>query len=108
MVCPTLYNGAIKRYLIASVLLIVLLYGGDYIRLRLLRQQFGSVQVKRMYEIKLKNRKTEYISDDPQPVPCVNSALPQMGYAPCWYLVRHRVETVSIDACRPAPMINGP
>jgi hypothetical protein len=87
---------------------VAVIYGGDYLRLRLLRDEFGSVQVKRMYEVKLKNRKTEYLQEDPQAVPCVNSAFPQMGYAPCWYLARHRVQIVHVDAGRALPIINTP
>ena len=93
----------IKRILLPGILLLLLLYAGDYVRLRAGRNQFGS-----MYAVRLKNRKTEYFSDEPQTVSCVNSVLPQMGYAPCWYLIRHRVQTVDIDAGRPQPMINGP
>ena len=98
----------IKRILIPLLVLVVLVYGGDYVRLRALRQQFGSVQVKRMYAVKLKNRKTGYLQEDPQAVPCVNSAFPQMGYAPCWYLSHHRVQTVEVDAGRAQPIINTP
>jgi hypothetical protein len=98
----------IKRILVPLVLLAIIVYAGDYLRLQVLPDQFGSVQVKRMYEVKLKNRKTEYLTDDPQAVPCVNSAFPQMGYAPCWYLSRHRVQTVEIDAGRAQPIINTP
>ena len=98
----------IKRILLPAALLLLLLYAGDYVRLRAGRNQFGSVQIKRMYAVKLKNTKTEYLSDEPQTVPCVNSMFPQMGYATCWYLTRHRVQIVDIDAGRPQPMINGP
>ena len=98
----------IKRILAPLVFLSILLYGGDYLRLHFLSARLGSVQVKLFYLVKLKNRKTEYLSGDPQAIPCVHSAFPQMGYAPCWYLRRHPVQNVEINAGRPQPIINTP
>jgi hypothetical protein len=98
----------LKRFLFPAILVILAVYAADSVRLHFLQDQFGSVQVKRMYEVRLKNRKTEYLQEDPQAVPCVNSAFPQMGYAPCWYLTRHRVQIVEVDAGRTRPTIDTP
>src|ERR1700681_1313907 len=79
----------------------VLLYGGDYLSLRLRipnREPFGTVQVQRYYEVSLKNRKTEYMRDEPRPQTCVRSLLPHYGDTPCWYLSRHPRQTIKIGS----------
>jgi hypothetical protein len=50
----------------------------------------GSVTVRPYYAVPLKDKKIEYMFDDPQDETCVNSLFPHMGYSPCWYLQRHR------------------
>ena len=103
-----MHRPAIKTIAAAILVTCAAVYGGDYLRLRVERLPLGSVAVKRLYEVKLKNRKTEYLSEEAAPAPCVHSLLPQMGYAPCWYLSRHRVQRIQVDAGRPAPLINTP
>jgi len=56
------------------------------------------VQVQRYFEVSLKNRKTEYMRDEPRPQPCVRSLLPHYGDTPCWYLARHPRPTVKIGS----------
>lgn len=70
---------------------------GDYLLLRVRREQYGSVVVQRLYEITLKNRKTEYMSEEPKPQQCVNSFFPHLGYSACWWLERHRKQVVEVD-----------
>ena len=89
-----------KRVAIVAALVVVLLYGGDFAVLRTRSRQFGSVHVRVMYAVKMKNRQTEYLPEEPQDLSCVNSLFPQVGYAPCWYLTRHRLQTIDIDAGR--------
>ena len=97
-----------KRILAATALAGVILYAGDYACLRRKREQLGSVAIKRIYAVKMRNRKTEYLPDEPAQEACVHSLFPQMGYAPCWYVTRHSVQRINIDAGRPAPLINTP
>ena len=97
-----------QKILIGVVLLGVLLYGGDYVTLRYKQKPFGSVQVKRLYAVKMKNRQTQYMADEAEPAPCVNSLLPQLGYTPCWYLTRHRVQTIDINAGRRDMLMHTP
>jgi hypothetical protein len=97
-----------KKILIAVVLVAVMLYGGDYLALRARPKPFGSVQVRRLYAVKLRNRQTEYLADEIEAASCVNSLLPQMGYAPCWYMKRHRVQTIDIDAGRRDMLMHTP
>ena len=61
-----------------------------------------------MYAVKLKNRQTEYLPEEPQNAPCTNSLFPQMGYEPCWYLTRHRLQTIEIDSGRRDMLLHTP
>lgn len=97
-----------KKILIGAVFVGVMLYACDYVALRYKQKPFGSVQVRRMYAVKMRNRQTQYIADEAQAASCVNSLLPQLGYAPCWYLTRHRVETIDINAGRRDMLLHTP
>jgi hypothetical protein len=76
-------------------------YAGDYLSLRFRipshREQYGSVEVQRLYEIALKNRKTEYMSEEPKVEQCVNSLFPHFGCSACWWLEGHRKQVVKVD-----------
>jgi hypothetical protein len=97
-----------KKLFIGIVALGAILYGSDFLVLHSRQQQFGSVQVKVLYAVKTRNRQTEYLRDAPQPVSCVNSLFPQMGYEPCWYLAKHRTQTVDINAGRRDMLMHTP
>jgi hypothetical protein len=88
------------RFFIALVLVLGLLYAGDYVSLRYRiphnRAQFGTVSVSQMYAIHEKNNKTEYQFPPPQDQVCVSSLFPQLGYTPCWYLRRHSQQRIDI------------
>lgn len=90
----------IKRILLATVLLIAVVYACDYIILRYRisanRHAFSTVTVERFYAIKQKNGKTEFSTGDTQGVPCVNSLFPHSGFSPCWYLSRHPERQINI------------
>jgi hypothetical protein len=97
-----------KRIAIIAAVVVVLVYGGDLAALRFRSQEFGSVHVRVMYAVKMKNRQTEYLPSDAQDLSCVNSLFPQLGYAPCWYLTRHRLQTVEVDAGRRDMLLHMP
>ena len=97
-----------KRVLIVALLAGVLIYAADFAFLHVRTKQFDSVQVRVMYAVKMKNRQTEYLPEEPQNLSCVNSMFPQMGYAPCWYLSRHRRQTVEVDAGRRDMLMHTP
>lgn len=61
------------------------------------RDQFGSVQVQRYYAVTLKNRKTEYMFEQPETRECVHSLFRHFGDSPCWYLARHAKQRIDID-----------
>jgi hypothetical protein len=98
----------VKRFAVICALAVILAYAADFLVLRARRQQFGSVRVRVMYAVKLKNRQTEYLPEEPQQISCVNSLFPQIGYAPCWYLTRHRTRTIDVDAGRRDMLLHMP
>src|ERR1700682_3257716 len=98
------FTSRLRRRLFATVIVLtslgVLAYAVDYLifRYRLASNQrpFGSVTVQSYYAVGQKNGKTEYLSDPPQPQTCVHALFSHAGYAPCWYLSRHREERTDI------------
>ena len=99
---------ALKLIAVGLLLAGVLLYGIDFAVLRARGNQFGSVRVRVLWAVKLKNRQTEYLQQDPQNLSCVNSMFPQKGYAPCWYLARHTLQTIEVDAGRRDMLMHTP
>lgn len=88
----------VKRGGGAVIVLLVLVYAGDDIRVRWKMAHpksgdaFGTVQMERLYAIPQKNGKIEYEFDAVQPevtTPCVHALFPHMGETPCWYLQRN-------------------
>ena len=88
------------RLVVYAVLLVALVYAGDYVSVRYRiphnRSQFGTVAVTEMYAIHEKNSKTEYQFPPPQDQACVQSLFPHFGYPPCWYLRRHTNQRIDI------------
>jgi hypothetical protein len=56
------------------------------------RNAFSTVTVHPYYAMPRKDKKLEYMYDDPQDETCVNSLFPHLGDSPCWYLRRHKDE----------------
>jgi hypothetical protein len=88
----------ILRILAGLAVLAGLLFAGDYLVLRRHPEQFGSVEVRTFYAIKLKGKKTEYLYGEPEEQTCVHALFPQYGATPCWYLERHKEQRVDIDS----------
>ncbi|HXZ32827.1 MAG TPA: hypothetical protein VEH30_11140 [Terriglobales bacterium] len=97
---PASMKRVLLRSLVAVVVLLGLVYAGDYLSLRFRiphnRPQFGTVSVTEMYAIHEKNNKTEYEFPPPQDETCVQSLFPHFGYSPCWYLRRHTQQRIDI------------
>jgi hypothetical protein len=86
------------------ILLGVVVYLGDFLSLRYQipkRELYGSVVVRELYAVKLKNKQTEYMFQPPAPQECVNSLFPHFGDPPCWYLERHTRQQVNVDSGQP-------
>ena len=87
----------IRRWAFAAVLLVVVVYLGDYLAVRFpgSRNPYGSVTVQPYYAIRLKSKKTEFDFDvSPETKVCVHSLFPHMGDPPCWYASRHTQERI--------------
>ena len=94
-------NIVAKRTLVVVVVLLAALYVGDYlsVRLRMSGSNYlgvlGSIQIRRYWEIPSKSGKFEYSFDAPQMQTCVHSLFPHLGYTPCWYLNRNKLQRVA-------------
>ena len=86
----------LQRIAIAGVVLVIVLYLGDYIVVRLRSAPTGTCQVTKLYAVQQKDGKTEYEEGDPETQTCVNSLFPHLGYSPCWYLRRHKLQQVNL------------
>ena len=84
-----------KRALISVLLVLGLLYVGDflYFRVRMLHptpaHPLESLKALRVLAITEKNGKTEYEVDAQNPeqtITCIHSLFPHSGYLPCWYV----------------------
>ena len=84
----------VKRILLATVLVLAVFYGTDYLVAR--RQPLGSVTVQAYYAVPQKDGKTEMILLDPEVDSCVNSLLPHLGQKPCWYLNRRKQKRIDM------------
>jgi len=95
----------VKRIAIAVALVVLVLYGGDYLWLRYRmatnRNPFGSVTRDVYYSVKLKNGKTEFSSGGQQAFECPNTLLPQYWEKPCWLARRQREQQINIDSGNP-------
>jgi len=95
----------VKRGLIALALLVLLVYGGDYLWLRYRmatnRNPFGSVTLNVYYSVKLKNGKTEFSYGGQQTFECPNTLLPQYWEKPCWFAKRRKDMQINIDSGNP-------
>jgi hypothetical protein len=89
-----------RRMFLGFILALAILCGGDYlvIRLRIWRNRdpFGTVQIERYTAVHEKNGKTEFTFDQPETATCIHSLFPHLGYAPCWYLNRHKEKRMDI------------
>jgi hypothetical protein len=100
------------RIVFGALGMLALAFAGDYISVRFgipgHREQFDSFEVRHFYAVKLKNRKTDYSFDKPQPMECVNSLFPHFGDQPCWYVKRHPVIQVNLDSSPFGALIDTP
>jgi hypothetical protein len=86
----------LKRIVTVVVVLVVVLYFGDYSVVKLRSNPTGTCQVTKLYAVLQKDGKTEYETGDPETQTCVNSIFPHLGYNPCWYLKRHKTQQVNL------------
>jgi hypothetical protein len=87
----------VLRGLLLAVVLLALVYGFDYLFARYRANGpsatvYGTVTVYMATE--MKNGQVQLFYRNPQPIKCVRSLFPQLGYAPCWYLSRSPVKMI--------------
>jgi hypothetical protein len=79
---------ALRKIAIGLILTAVLVYAVDYVSIHVPippgRAQFGTLQIRPFYAVKLKNGTTEYMYQDAQTETCTHSLFPQLGHSPCW------------------------
>jgi hypothetical protein len=81
------------RYFVRSVFAVLILiscaYLGDLAVLHFRKDPTGTVTVHPYTAVPRKDKREEYLFDDPQDQSCVNSVFPHRQMSPCWYLRRH-------------------
>ena len=96
-ISPPNLRERIRRFLLAVLFSVlaaaILAFSLDFIIFRIRvatnRNPYGSATVNHYYAVLLKNGKTQFIFDPPQPETCVHALFPHGGSMPCWYLSRH-------------------
>ncbi|MGA8431019.1 MAG: hypothetical protein WB729_14445 [Candidatus Sulfotelmatobacter sp.] len=85
---------------VSAAVLSAAVYVGDFavfrFRVVLNRNPYDSVTVQRFDAVLKKNGRTQFLFDPPQPERCVKALFPHQGFAPCWYLNRHREQGTNI------------
>jgi len=79
----------LKRVLFALVVALAAVYLADVANLKLRKDPTGTVTIHPYTAVPRKDKKEEFLFDDPQDETCVNSLLPHQQMPPCWYLSRH-------------------
>ena len=85
----------VRRIAVLVLLLVSILYVGDFIAVKLGRDPLSVVQINKIYAVPQKGGKTEFDAGEPESQTCVNSIFSHLGYSPCWYVNRHRNQQVN-------------
>jgi hypothetical protein len=86
------------RALLLGVVALAVVYASDYFVAQYRATHnagavYGSVNV--YLATAMKNGQVQLFYQHPQSVKCVRSIFPQLGYEPCWYLGRSKVDLIS-------------
>jgi hypothetical protein len=99
-----------KRTLLIAIVSLCALYAGDYLWLRYKMNgansaaALGAIEIRRYWEIPNKSGKFDYSFDPPVMQTCVHSLFPHLGYNPCWYVNRQKLQRVArLNASAIAP-----
>ena len=74
--------------------LTALVYAADDIWARLQGRPVEQVKVDRVYAVMNHWNQVEYSVGTPVIETCIDALMPHFGYAPCWYLRRHTLQTI--------------
>jgi len=80
---------AAARVLFAVIVTASVVYLGDWAVLKFRKDPTGTVMVRPYYAVPRKDKREDYMFDDPHDQTCVNSLFPHQQTLPCWYLKRH-------------------
>jgi hypothetical protein len=86
----------------ALVVCLALLWLGDYLSVRsrmehkTATEPVQTITFRPVYAIARKDGKSEFDFGDPQSATCVHSIFPQLGYNPCWYVLRESQKPIPI------------
>ena len=85
------------RILQGLLAILIVLYLGDWITLRIRTgaQGSNSVQVEQFLRTPLKGQKEEFDYMGTVAEPCVPALFPHRSEAPCWWVERHKIQWVS-------------
>ena len=86
----------LRRIATAGVVLVIVLYFGDYVVVKLRSEPTGTCQITKLYAVLQKDGKTSYEAGEPEKQTCVNSIFPHLGYSPCWYVKRHKIQQANL------------
>lgn len=90
------FTPLLSRIATVLVVLVIVLYFGDYVVVRLRSEPTGTCQITKLYAVLQKDGKTSYEAGEPETQTCVNSIFPHLGYSPCWYLKRHKTQQINL------------
>ena len=89
----------LERVVLILIAALICLYAGDFVSLKLQipqRPQTRDIPINPLLAVPEKGGKTEFILAAPQIQTCSTSLFPQLGYQPCWYVMRHKDPRVDI------------
>lgn len=84
------------------IVLTALLWAGDvlYVRQRMAHKTevdpVETIKIRPLYVVPRKDGRAEFDFGDPQTQTCIHSLFPQLGYDPCWYVVRQSKKPIPI------------
>jgi hypothetical protein len=86
----------LSRIATVLVVLVIVLYFGDYIVVRLRGEPLETVQINKFYAVPQKDGKTSFEPGEPETQTCIDSIFPHLGYNPCWYVKRHKTQQINL------------
>ena len=90
----------LKRFVVVAVLVLAAGYVCEDVSVRFRipksRDPYGVVSIRRYYAVTQKNGKPEFYFQPPVDQVCVRALFPHLGYTPCWYLNRRKVQRIDM------------
>jgi hypothetical protein len=83
-----------RQAVIGLVAAALLVYGADRLYLAIEREPTRAIEVETMLVVPQKSGRLEYIPGGTETRTCVRSLFPHLGSPPCWYLERHKRQSV--------------